>query len=247
MKKNQIYRLTLTSLLIAIALVLSLFNYMFYFSGGAGLRISFSSYISVIPSFLFGPLYGGITMGITDILAFLIKPDGAFMLPLTITAIVGGIMRGYLWRFVKGKKIKPLLCIIIFSLITAFGVINYFAANGAGDYSEFLKGFDKKLPFLTLLPIIIGCLSLVFALINYLLKKTKFYSDEYVNVIMVLLPVNIIITTINTILLMIFIPSLGQLAFSMFYIPRLIEEVANTSVQSYVVSYLLKLNSFNSL
>ena len=73
-------------------------------SGIPGMRISFSSYISVLPSFLFGPLYGGAAMGIKDVLSyFLVRPEGGFMLPLTITAITKGVLLGVFYNWVKNK------------------------------------------------------------------------------------------------------------------------------------------------
>ncbi len=241
MQKNQLKKQTLTSLFIAIAIVLSSFSQMIYFGGGAGMRIGFSSYISVLPSLLFGPLYGAVTMGIMDILAFLIKPDGGFLLPITITAIAGGALRGFLWKYFKNKKFPFYPSVILFSAFIAFGLFNYFMYGTETTYARFLGEFGDKSSFLTALPICFGAAALLLTALNSVLKKTKMYSENFLNVLVVLMISNLIVTTANTFLLMIFVPSLSKLAFAYFYIPRLIEEVANTIVQSYVVSYLLKL------
>ncbi len=215
---------------------------MIYFpGGGAGLRIGFSSYISVLPALLFGPAYGGVTMGIMDVLSFIIKPDGGFLLPITLTAIGGGILRGVLWNLFKNKRlsIKPYL--IFFGILILAGVINIIMMSKENFYGNLLDSFNKKAVFVTYVPLIFGILGTLLLVLNKALSKSKFYSEKFLNVLSTLMIANIIVTTVNTVLLMIFIPSLSKLAFSFFFIPRLAEEIANTSIQAFVVSYLLKL------
>ncbi|MBP3361840.1 MAG: hypothetical protein J6N52_13350 [Clostridia bacterium] len=242
MQRNQIYKLVLTALFIAAGLVLSTFSQMIYFSGGAGMRIGFSSYISVLPAFLFGPVYGGVSMGIMDVLAFVIKPDGAYLFPLTLTAILGGVIRGYMWKYLKDKTLAFRPCILIFIIIFLFGAANFLLSGTATAYGRYIAGFGKKTAFLTILPMAFSLTSALLLLINRAAGETKLYSEKYINVLAVLMTSNIIVTTLNTILLMELIPSLSELAFIYFYLPRLAEEIANTSIQSYVVSYLVKLS-----
>jgi len=243
MNKKQIYPMVLTALFVAIGLVLSVFSYMVYFGGGAGMRIGFSSYVSTLPSFLFGPVYGGAAMGIMDVLAYIIKPDGPFMLPLTLTAILGGVLRGILWKFFKNRKLSFTACICAFVAVFLFGLANSFFKDADCAYSRFISGFGKKTVFFTVVPMIFGAISAVLLIINKLLCKTGLHSESYIAVLATLMPANIIVTTINTALLLMLIPSLSKLTFSVFYLPRLVEEIANTSIQSFVVSHLLKLTN----
>lgn len=242
MQRNQIHKLVLTALFIAAGLVLSTFSQMIYFSGGAGMRIGISSYVSVLPAFLFGPVYGGVSMGIMDILAFIIKPDGAYLFPLTLTAILGGVIRGFMWKYLKNKKLAFWPCLSIFAFIFLIGAANFALSGTPNPYGEYIAGFGKKTVFLTILPMAFSIISAGILLINKALGKTKLYSEKYINVLAVLMTANITVTTLNTILLMKLIPSLSELAFMYFYLPRLVEEIANTSIQSYVVSYLIKLS-----
>ena len=177
MKKNQVQVIAITGLMIAISVVLSYFNPMIPLAGIPGMRISFSSYVSVIPSFLFGPLYGAISMGIIDVLAYLIRPEGAYMPLLTITAMSKGILLGAMYMWVKKKDA---------------GIFKY----------SYFKAF------------------------------------------LCLMPVNILITTINTKLIMM-LYSIDK-AFIVFYTPRIIEEIINIFIQSYIVSYLIKLYNKHS-
>ena len=155
------------------SVILSYLNPTIPIAGIPGMRISFSSYISVIPAFLFGPIYGGITMGVIDVLSYLlVKPEGGFMIFLTLTAILKGVLIGLIYLLVKKQE-------------------------------------------------------------------NKFMKFNYIKVFLCLFPVNILITTINTKLIMM-LYSITK-AFIVFYTPRLIEEVINIFIQSYIVSYLLKL------
>ena len=242
-KNNYVKKLTITSFLIGASLILSLFSRMIYFpGGGTGMRIGISSYISCLPSFLFGPLWGGMTMGVMDVLAFILKPEGGFLLPITLTAILGGVLRGFLWKKLKNLKIPFIPCVIFFVAVMILGVLNFLAHKYGILHHGFINNFGKKLGFITFLPISVGVIGIALLIFNKGISKTKFYSEKFLNVLSVLLISNIIVTTINTFVLIIFIPSLSKVAFAYFFIPRLAEEIANTSIQSYVVSYLLKLS-----
>ena len=156
------------------SIIISYLNPIIPIAGIPGMRISFSSYISVIPAFLFGPVYGGISMGLIDVLSyFLVRPEGGYMPLLTLTAILKGVLIGamYLW--------------------------------------------SKK-------------------------SSLKILKNDYVKVFSCLFPVNVLITTINTKLIMM-LYSISK-AFIVFYTPRIIEEVINIFIQSYIVYYLLKLS-----
>lgn len=173
MEKNQNKKLVITGLLISMSIIISYLNPMIPIAGIQGMRISFSSYVSVIPAFLFGPVYGGISMGLIDVLSFLIRPEGAYMPLLTLTAVLKGVLIGamYLW--------------------------------------------SKK-------------------------GSLKILKNDYLKVFFCLFPVNVLITTINTKLIMM-LYSINK-AFIVFYTPRIIEELINIFIQSYIVYYLLKLS-----
>lgn len=170
MEKNQNKKLVVTGLLIAMSIVISYLNPMIPIAGIQGMRISFSSYISVIPAFLFGPVYGGISMGIIDVLSFLIRPEGAYMPLLTLTAVFKGVLIG----------------------------------------------------------------------VVYLWSKKSALKHNYIKVFVSLFPANVLVTTINTKLIMM-LYSINK-AFIAFYTPRIIEELINIFIQSYIVYYLLKLS-----
>ena len=243
-KTLPIKRIVQTALLIAITLILRNFSYMFYFGGGTGMRVGVSMFFSKLPALLFGPLYGGVADGLADVLAYIIKPEGGYMPLLTLTAILGGVIVGFLWRFAKKINDKTFknVFVVIFSLILVFGVSNWVlsAVYPNLTYTAWVLSFEKKLSFLTIWPTIAGVLFLVLFALGEILKEKLSIPNDFIKLFTVLFTANIIVTTLNTLILMMFIPALSKMGFLAFYIPRFIEECIMTTLQSYVVSYLLQ-------
>ena len=144
-KNTSLKKIIQTALLIAITLILRNFSYMFYFGGGTGMRVGISMFFSKLPALLFGPLYGGIADGLTDILAYIIKPEGGYMPLLTITAILGGIMVGFLWKYAKNinDKLFRNIFTTVFAVILVFGTANWVLSSLMPHlaYSEWILGF----------------------------------------------------------------------------------------------------------
>ncbi len=244
MQKNiTLKEIIQTALLIAITLILRNFSYMLYFGGGTGMRVGLSTFFSKLPALLFGPLYGGIADGVIDVLAYIIKPEGGYMPLLTLTAILGGVMAGFLWKYAKNindKMFKKIFA-YVFGVILVFGAANWILSSFYPDftYSIWLLGF-KKLSFFTVWPTLAGILALALFTLDTLLKEKLSIPNDFIKLFTVLFTANIIVTTLNTFILMLFIPALSEMGFIAFYIPRFIEECIMTILQSYVISYLLK-------
>ncbi|MCL2518674.1 MAG: ECF transporter S component, partial [Oscillospiraceae bacterium] len=106
--KKIIYRICLTAVFLAFAVVSK-----FFFSipiplfGVNGLRVGFAGVFTIFPAILFGPLYGGAASGLSDIIGYLMKPEGAYIPWLTVTAFCGGCLKGLIWILImKRKEIK---------------------------------------------------------------------------------------------------------------------------------------------
>lgn len=113
MKKENIrkctVRITLTAVFLGLALVLKSFlSFTIPIFGGSGLRVGFAGIFTAFPAFLFGPLYGGITSGLSDFLGYVIKPEGAYIPWLSITAFCGGVIKGLIWKLLRNKSIPKL-------------------------------------------------------------------------------------------------------------------------------------------
>ncbi len=93
MKKIKNTRvLTACAMLLAIAVIFGFFKIPI--SNIAEIRLQFLPVACA--GFLFGPAVGGILGGLTDILAFLIKPTGPYFPGFTVSGIIQGIIYGVL-------------------------------------------------------------------------------------------------------------------------------------------------------
>lgn len=101
--------LTASAMLLAIAVILGFFKIPI--SDIVEIRLQFLPVACA--GMLFGPAVGGIIGGLTDVLAFLIKPTGPYFPGFTIT----GIIQGVLYGIVLYKKTPTLKRIIAAQLL----------------------------------------------------------------------------------------------------------------------------------
>lgn len=123
-KNREIFKLTLTSMLIAIAVALKYISYVVPIFGLPILRIDIIPIPIIIGGLLFGPIYGG-TIGILgDIIGHFVNPQGDYLFGLTINAGLIGVFAGLIKLLVKrNKKINIfILNIILMSFITIIGI-----------------------------------------------------------------------------------------------------------------------------
>jgi len=135
-------RIVISALFLSLALILrTYFRMDLYMFGGSGMRISVHGIFSVMPSILFGPVYGGMVSGLTDFLGFLMRPVGTYLPMLTVTAVAGGFLRGCLWLFLRHKNANIMRYSLGAVAIVVFAVGGYhmFAlrADGVFDFYDF--------------------------------------------------------------------------------------------------------------
>ena len=97
------------------------------------LQISFDYLPLCITGLLFGPVPAVLTGGLSDLLAFIIRPTGPFMPGFTLSAALSGLIYGLflyrkkstsLWPFVWSRLIAVVLCNIVLNtvwLLLAYG------------------------------------------------------------------------------------------------------------------------------
>lgn len=245
-RSSNLKKYVYTALIIAIVLALRNFSYMISFGGGAGLRLSLSGFFSAVPAILFGPFFGGLTYGISDVLGYLIRPEGAYIFPLTLAEILKGIMIGYLYKLIKNvNSSKMKIFFLTFSIILGIaGIFNFITITYIPGFyiSKLLISLGKRTAFFTVGFLAISVVFIVLFALDYIFVKISKgkLKNEFIKLLVVLLISNITVTTINTFILMIFTPSLSKLGFLVFYTPRLIEEIILTVIQSFILPYLLK-------
>lgn len=113
---NKTKLIVFTALLTAIAVVLKVFlGIPVNFLGTFAKDINFSSAIVIFSGIFLGPLAGGIVGGLTDILAILIRPLGAYIPFFTITNILMGVLPALF--YMNGKKNTSFIKLLLVTLI----------------------------------------------------------------------------------------------------------------------------------
>ncbi|MBY6988647.1 ECF transporter S component, partial [Clostridium botulinum] len=107
-KEIQVKTMVLCGLFIAAAIILRFFSIMVPIAGAGAMRISFAGIFIKMPAVLFGGAIGGIVSGVVDILAYIIKPMGAYIPFLTLTSILSGILTGIIWFKIKNVHIDKI-------------------------------------------------------------------------------------------------------------------------------------------
>jgi hypothetical protein len=85
--------------------------------GQNGMRVGVSAIFTVMPAILFGPLYGGIVFGLSDILGHLLRPMGAYLPLMTVIVVLGGVLRGVLWLWLRDKNNNIMRFIVAFAAV----------------------------------------------------------------------------------------------------------------------------------
>lgn len=108
---KSVRTLTACAMLAAVAVLLGLFTIQI----GTFVKISFSSIPNGIVGHLFGPVVGSVFAAVADILGYIVRPTGAYFLPLTLVKLVAGFLYGIMYY---GKKLT-----FVRILITEFLVL----------------------------------------------------------------------------------------------------------------------------
>jgi len=82
-------------------------------------RINLQFSISQLIPILFGPIWGGISGGVIDLVAFAVRGGGAWLWHLTLLEAIVPFLIGILWKYIKidNRYVKLLIVILIADLI----------------------------------------------------------------------------------------------------------------------------------
>lgn len=121
--KKQLIRIAFTAVFAALAVVVKAFTNLALNIPGIGVKVGFSGIFTFFPAAFCGPVFGGIASALSDVLGYLVAPDGAYIPWLTLTAFCGGVIKGLLWMLLTKKAAKKVRIILIsvFALIGVFG------------------------------------------------------------------------------------------------------------------------------
>ena len=150
MTSERTRRLVISAMFLAIALVIRTFFRMYIpLFGESGMRIGIHGIFSAMPAILFGPVYGAIVSGLTDFIGFHLSPAGGAWLPqLTLTAALGGFVRGGMWMLLKNRQSARIrdaviLVSVILLAVGLFGMAS-FASDGITQdfYQPYTTGYN---------------------------------------------------------------------------------------------------------
>lgn len=149
MKDSSLYvrRITISAVFLSISLVLkTTFSFYIPMFGQNGMSVGISGIFSIMPSLLFGPVYGAVVSGLSDFLGYLLKPVGTYIPLMTLVVAAGGFIRGALWTVLRNKDSKKMrIAVAVCSaLLLLAGICNiaFLSADGidSGFYDHAQKG-----------------------------------------------------------------------------------------------------------
>lgn len=239
--------LVTTAMCISISIVLRAFSIMITAGGVLTMRISFGAIFYVLPGLLFGPLYGAVAGGIVDILGTMIMPMGAYIPVFTLTNILAGFLPALIWKKLKDISIENLkkYYIIFFTLLTLTGIFNTLIISTMHNsyLGKIFMVMGKKAQYLGIGFILIGVVGFALLIINNIINKhNNNYNFVYNNFFKLVISVGIsgvIVSTLNTYFILMFTPALAAKGFIILWIPRIVETLILTVINSYVISVLL--------
>jgi len=128
-------RLIVTAVFLSIYLIVrQVSSFYIPLFGETGMRVGVDTIFSLMPAFLFGPVWGAISTGTGDVLGFMMRPMGAYLPLMTVIAISRGFLCGLLWlwlRNINPVKIRNVvLCVAGF--LIAFGIVNRLMLSADG-------------------------------------------------------------------------------------------------------------------
>ena len=115
---NKTHNVVFVALLIALNVVLTRFVAI----QTPIVRIGFGFIPIALSAMFFGPVIGGITAALSDIVGMLIFPQGAFFPGFTLSAFLGGVIYG-LFLYGKPKTwVNIALCALTISIVVNLGL-----------------------------------------------------------------------------------------------------------------------------
>lgn len=171
--KNRVVKIAFAGMFIALNIILTrFFSYMVYIGGLQAVRLSFGEIPLILSGIVLGPLYGGFTGALADLIGYPLNPQGPYFPGFTLTAALAGLLPGLMGRLVKKEWTWSSISIVV-SVTT---IITSLLLNTLWLNIMIGKAFAALLP-----PRIIACLILIpiyIIVIKLLLKHIRHFIKE---------------------------------------------------------------------
>lgn len=143
-RREATVRLAVTAVMLGCVAVTKLFRLEIPMFGGAGMTVGFSGVFTSIPAMLYGPLFGAAASACSDILGCIINPIGAYNPLFTLTAFVGGFIKGSIWLLIKDRKGNTLRIVsaVAAVLLIVLGVSTNISLNNDGVFNGVLASAE---------------------------------------------------------------------------------------------------------
>lgn len=167
------------ALFIAISVVLKLIFEIYIPIGGfPSLRINFSAFPIMLGGILLGPIPGFIIGIFSDLINYVIKPNGPLFLGFTISSGLVGLIPGFLWFVLKNRKIKGIRWV---NLILSIIALIYLLLSGSIAFSGSQVLFMGE-PVSTFVAVLIAIIIIFFSAFPFIspliLKKNRAEIDD---------------------------------------------------------------------
>lgn len=169
-----------SGMLIALSVVFKLVLEIYIPLGGfPSLRLNLTTIPIMLSGFLFGPVSGCVTGIASDLLCYLIKPNGPYFFGFTLVSALIGFIPGLLYSLLKKHPLRRLEYFNLIFLIISIGLLIYFKVFSIHDGSFYYQD-DILHPVLVALFIIIMIGFAIFPVIVVRKQKgTGFISTEH--------------------------------------------------------------------
>ena len=154
-------------MLLAISIVLSTFVTI---TITPTLKLGVAYLATAMLGMIFGPVLGGLTAGLGDLIKFMIKPDGMFFPGFTLNAILGAVVYGMFFYKTHVTLTRAIISTIVVNLFLNIGLNTLWLSILTGD-GYILLLVSRAWKNIALLPIEITLLFVVLRTVASLLPK----------------------------------------------------------------------------
>lgn len=239
--------MTMTGMIIALAVLVNLTRFYIPIGGSPILRISLAGPLLKFIAIAIDPIFGAIAGGLTDFLTYVLKPDGGpYFYEIAFTAAFDCFMTGFIWNRIKNTDSKAFnwLYLGAFGLSGLVGagnilVLNLVPTTGLANFLAAIKDIEA----LSYALITVGLIGLVGYVITMVLWKKK-NPQLFCKALKITLAIGIpsmFVNTINTFVLRSynFIPDTPAIIY--FMIPRWIKNFCMIIFSTYIQIFLLEI------